>query len=131
MKRGPLAELDMVDQSAVRTLVTKARGCLTAAKGRYASLPSTGSSEGVVSATAAGQRSSDSRTSARGVHEARGSGRLPMSDLVLTKQFIEQATPEALRAELLRHIDEGVRAIHISLTLPLREPVRCIARRDS
>lgn len=54
-----------------------------------------------------------------------------MSDLVLTRQFIEQAKPEALRAELLRHIDEGVRAIHISLTLPLREPVRCIARRDS
>ncbi len=54
-----------------------------------------------------------------------------MSDLVLTKQFIEQAKPEALRAELLRHIDDGVRAIHISLTLPLREPVRCIARRDS
>jgi hypothetical protein len=27
----------------------------------------------------------------------------------------------------LRHIDEGVRAIHISLTLPLHKPLRCIA----
>jgi hypothetical protein len=53
-----------------------------------------------------------------------------MSDLVITRQFVEQVKPEALRAELLRHIDDGVRAIHISLTLPLREPVRCIARSD-
>jgi hypothetical protein len=50
-----------------------------------------------------------------------------MSDLVMTRQFVERANPEALRAELLRHIDDGVRAIHISLTLPLREPVRCVA----
>jgi hypothetical protein len=56
---------------------------------------------------------------------------IPVRDLVVTKQFVERAEPEALRAELLRHIDEGVRAIHISLTLPLREPVRCIARRDT
>jgi hypothetical protein len=50
-----------------------------------------------------------------------------MRDLVITKQFVEQVEPEALRAELLRHIDEGVRAIHVSLTLPLDKPVRCIA----
>jgi hypothetical protein len=55
----------------------------------------------------------------------------PISDLVITKEFVEQMEPEALRAELLRHIDEGVRAIHISLTLPLREPVRCIAHTDT
>jgi len=52
---------------------------------------------------------------------------VPVSDLVMTRQFVEQAKPEVLRAELLRHIDEGVRAIHISVTLPLREPVRCVA----
>ena len=49
----------------------------------------------------------------------------------MTRWFVEQAKPEVLRADLLRHIDEGVRAIHISLTLPLREPVRCIAYRDT
>lgn len=54
-------------------------------------------------------------------------GRCTIRDLVITKQFVEQVDPEALRAELLRHIDEGVRAIHVSLTLPLSEPVRCIA----
>jgi hypothetical protein len=54
-----------------------------------------------------------------------------INDLVITRQFVEQVEPEALRAELLRHIDEGVRAIHVSLTLPLREPVRCIAHRDT
>jgi len=105
-KGGPLVESDIVEQSKVRGLVTKARDFLKAGDQTHA----TRHAESASSPTQAGSS---------------------MSDLVMTRQFVAQVRPEALRAELLRHIDEGVRAIHISLTLPLREPVRCIARRDT
>ena len=103
-----MAESDTADQSNVRTLVTNARDCLVFADDE--------------------PRAPESPTCALTGHEALSSHGPPMSDLVITRQFVEQVEPEALRAELLRHIDEGVRKIHISLTLPLLEPVRCIAR---
>ncbi|HLY50202.1 MAG TPA: hypothetical protein VKR21_13490 [Solirubrobacteraceae bacterium] len=147
-----MADLGLADQSDVRTLVMEARDRLAAGDHKRAArlLSDAAHSthdpelEAEVRELAeqgrerAGRfrkgrwseiiRVTDLRSRRPGIVEATTGG---MSDLVMTRQFVEQVKPEALRAELLRHIDEGVRAIHISLTLPLREPVRCIARTEA